>query len=86
MRVLARVPAGLNGRSRSWIAGARAKPLPRGDMSHLYAPHDHIGQGGVDGSQPQAWVASTTTSAPTDRAAATMSAYRATSPVADWTS
>ena len=49
--------------------------MPRGDISHLYAPTMTTSASAAsNGSQPQAWVASTTTSAPTDRAAATISA------------
>nr|WP_243716646.1 hypothetical protein [Actinomadura darangshiensis] len=60
--------------------------VDRADAGHLYAETARTSKDVAStGSQPTAWVASATTSAPCARAAATTSPPAATSPVADWT-
>ena len=56
--------------------------LPRGDISHLYAPHTTASKRPArSGSQPSAWVASRTVIAPTLAAASAIASRSATSPV-----
>lgn len=76
-----------SGRTRSASPGSMTrKAVPRGDISHLYAPHTSTSAcAAATGCQPTAWVASTTVSAPWARAAAAIAAVSATSPVADCT-
>ena len=76
---------GASGRTRSSSSSPSAiNAVPRGARSHLYAAHATASKRlAPNGSQPQAWVASTTVSAPWRRAAAVTASTSASSPVAD---
>ena len=78
----------MSGRISSWARSENAaNALPRGAQSHLYVwQTTRSASRPVVGSQPVAWVTSTSTRAPVARAAAETAAASASSPVLEDTS